>query len=50
MLRIFGIITLISGIFGITLIFAVATALTIPLSALVLGVYFFKEEQVIDVI
>lgn len=50
MLRIFGIITLISGIFGITIIFAVATALTIPLSALVLGVYFLKEEQMIDVI
>ena len=50
MLRIFGIITLISGIFGITLIFAVATALTIPLSALVLGIYFLKEEQMIDVI
>ena len=50
MLRIFGIITLISGIFGITLIFAVATALTIPLSALVLGIYFLKEEQIIDVI
>tara|TARA_B100000035_G_scaffold250510_1_gene219481 strand:+ start:459 stop:803 length:345 start_codon:yes stop_codon:yes gene_type:complete len=50
MLRIFGIITLISGIFGITLIFAVATALTIPLSALVLGIYFLKEEQMIDII
>lgn len=50
MLRILGIITLISGIFGITLIFAVATAFTIPLSALVLGIYFLKEEQMIDVI
>lgn len=50
MLRIFGIITMISGIFGITLIFAVATVLTMPLSALVLGIYFLNEEQMIDII
>ena len=49
-LRIFAIITLISGILGITVIFALATVLTVPLATLVLGIYFLRQPEMIDVI
>lgn len=49
-LRIFAIITLISGILGITVIFALATVLTVPLATLVLGIYFMRQPEMIDVV
>ena len=49
-LTIFAIITLISGLLGATLVFAMGTILTIPISFLVLAIYFFNRPETLDVV
>ena len=49
-LTIFAIITLISGLLGATVIFAIGTVLTIPMSFAVLAIYFLSRPEVIDVV
>lgn len=49
-LRIFAIVTLISGVFGVTVIAGIATLITVPISMLVLAFYFLRHPQAIEVV
>ena len=49
-LRIFAIVTLVNGIFALTIIFAFATLFTVPIAAVVLGIYFLKQTDTIEVV
>lgn len=50
LLKIFAVITLIQGVFEITIVFSFTTIFIFPLSMLVLAAYFMKKPEIIEVV
>ncbi len=49
-LKVFGAITLVQGVFELTLVFSFVTLVVYPLALIVLGVYFLQEPESIEVV